>query len=133
MGKVKEAAYCETCGNFSTGMLLYNKCDYCEDFISGWNGKTLCPTEDPVVNNVINKFITRSAEGMKKYGLTMRANPLDFMAWAQHAQEEAMDFILYIERLREEYIKERTHGFDTRENVEPNDPRVQGERPGDYL
>lgn len=129
MGKVKEAAYCEDCGQFDSAKLLGHPCSFCATLNLEFN----LHTEDPVVNNVINKFITRSAEGMKKYGLTMRANPLDFMAWAQHAQEEAMDFILYIERLREEYIKERTHGFDTRENVEPNDPRVQGERPGDYL
>ena len=57
------------------------------------------PTDDPIVNNVINRFSQRSKAGMLKYGQTMADNPLNAQAWIKHAQEELMDAILYLERL----------------------------------
>ena len=57
---------------------------------------------DPVVERVIKKFQDRSAEGMKRFGVTMEQNaePLEF--WIQNAQEELMDAILYLERMKDE-------------------------------
>jgi hypothetical protein len=41
--------------------------------------------------------------GIKKYNTTLERNDLSTLEWLQHAQEEAMDFVLYLERLKHEY------------------------------
>lgn len=56
---------------------------------------------DKIVQQVIDKFNQRSEVGIKKYGVTLDRNDLNFKDWIQHAQEEAMDFILYLEKLKE--------------------------------
>lgn len=65
---------------------------------------TLCP-DDPIVNTVVKKFLERSRQGMKKYGKSMDANNATTMEWINHAQEEAMDFVLYLERLKKDMRK----------------------------
>ena len=57
--------------------------------------------EDKIVKKVIDKFNQRSEAGIKKYGVTLERNDLSFQDWIQHAQEEAMDFILYLEKIKE--------------------------------
>lgn len=57
--------------------------------------------EDKIVKKVIDKFKQRSEAGIKKYGVTLERNDLSFQDWIKHAQEEAMDFILYLEKLKE--------------------------------
>tara|TARA_Y100000593_G_C4144738_1_gene254052 strand:- start:371 stop:592 length:222 start_codon:yes stop_codon:yes gene_type:complete len=59
-------------------------------------------SSDPVVNRVIQKFVTRSHQGMDRYGITMEQNNAPAMDWIEHAQEELMDAILYLERLKTE-------------------------------
>ena len=54
-----------------------------------------------IVESVINSFIHRSNVGIKKYGTTMDRTDLSFMDWVQHAQEEHMDAILYLEKLKQ--------------------------------
>ncbi len=62
-------------------------------------------TKDPVVQRVIELFSKRSRIGMVKYGVTMQDNLLPTLAWIQHAQEELMDSILYLERLKVDFQK----------------------------
>ena len=57
--------------------------------------------EDKIVKKVIDKFKQRSEAGIKKYGVTLDRNDLSFQDWIQHAQEEAMDFILYLEKIKQ--------------------------------
>jgi hypothetical protein len=57
--------------------------------------------EDKIVKKVIDKFKQRSEAGIKKYGVTLERNDLNFQDWIQHAQEEAMDFILYLEKIKQ--------------------------------
>ena len=57
--------------------------------------------KDKIVELVIDKFKERSNTGIKKYGVTMDRNDLSFQDWIQHAQEEAMDFILYLEKIKQ--------------------------------
>jgi hypothetical protein len=57
---------------------------------------------DPVVESVVDKFISRSDVGFAKYGKTLRDDKSDLFAWANHLQEELMDAVLYIQRLKEE-------------------------------
>lgn len=62
-------------------------------------------TEDPIVNNVIDQFITRSAEGMETYGQSMSDNPMSATGWLRELKTELMDATLYAERLEAELNK----------------------------
>jgi len=59
--------------------------------------------EDSIVESVINQFKERSEAGIKKYGTTLDRNDLNTLEWINHAQQEAMDFVLYLEKLKSEY------------------------------
>jgi hypothetical protein len=63
-------------------------------------------TSDSIVNNVINSFVDRSNIGLQKYGTTLDREDLSLLDWIQHAQEEHMDAILYLEKLKIQYKKE---------------------------
>ena len=56
---------------------------------------------DPVVERVVDKFISRSDVGFKKYGITLDNDPSDIFAWINHLQEELMDATLYLQKLKE--------------------------------
>lgn len=56
--------------------------------------------KDSVVQSVINKFKQRSEVGIKKYNTTLDRDDLTNKEWIEHAQEEAMDLILYLEKLK---------------------------------
>jgi len=60
---------------------------------------------DSIVQAVIQKFQERSELGQKKYGVTLDRTDLSPLDWIQHAQEELMDGILYLERLKKTYTK----------------------------
>jgi hypothetical protein len=55
---------------------------------------------DSIVQTVIQKFQQRSAVGINKYGTTLDRKDLEPLDWIQHAQEELMDGILYLEKLK---------------------------------
>jgi hypothetical protein len=57
--------------------------------------------QDPVVRAVIDKFAERSALGIRKYGTTLERNDLAPHEWANHVQEELMDAVLYLEKLKQ--------------------------------
>jgi hypothetical protein len=58
------------------------------------------PTQDSVVNSVIEQFTKRSNVGLEKYGTTLDRTDLTMLDWVQHAQEELMDGILYLEKIK---------------------------------
>ena len=51
---------------------------------------------------VIIKIAKRSIAGVEKYGTTMERKDLSRKEWLIHAQEEAMDLGVYLERLIQE-------------------------------
>ena len=55
---------------------------------------------DPIVDKVLLKFATRSKLGITKYGTTLQDNNASLWEWANHAQEEAMDMVLYLEKIK---------------------------------
>lgn len=59
------------------------------------------PTRDSIVNSIIQKFTERSELGINKYGTTLDRNDLSLLQWVNHAQEELMDGILYLEKIKE--------------------------------
>ncbi len=60
---------------------------------------------DPVVQSVIEQFQKRSEIGQKKYKTTLEGNNLPFLDWVQHMQEELMDAILYLEKMKRTFNK----------------------------
>ena len=58
------------------------------------------PKYDSVVSSVISAFQKRAEIGQVKYGKTLDRNDLTFLQWVQHAQEELMDGILYLEKIK---------------------------------
>ena len=63
--------------------------------------------KDTIVESVINQFSERSRVGIDKYGVTLDRTDLSTLEWILHAQEEAMDFCLYLERLKQEFINQK--------------------------
>ena len=59
--------------------------------------------EDKNVLRVMARFAERSNVGISKYNTTLERTDLSTLEWLTHAQEEAMDFVLYLERLKDEY------------------------------
>lgn len=57
---------------------------------------------DSIVTAVIEKFKARAAVGKAKYGTDLDRKDLSILEWIQHAQEEHMDAILYLEKLKKE-------------------------------
>ena len=56
---------------------------------------------DSVVTSIIAKFKIRSEFGRKKYGMDLDRTDLSVLDWINHAQEEHMDAILYLEKLKQ--------------------------------
>jgi len=57
------------------------------------------PATDANVVSVRRKMLIRAERGLAKYGVTTERNDLDTLQWLQHAQDEAMDLAVYLERL----------------------------------
>ena len=58
---------------------------------------------DKNVVEVIKQFESRMEIGYKKYGVTTADDKhTDFLGWIQHLQEELMDAVVYIERVKQE-------------------------------
>lgn len=48
---------------------------------------------------VMEMVRSRADTGLKKYGVTVSDNPLTRRQWLRHAQEEALDLAVYLQRL----------------------------------
>ena len=60
---------------------------------------------DPVVERVVNKFVSRSDIGFAKYGVTLDKDSSEMFAWLNHLQEELMDAVLYLQKAKEVYTE----------------------------
>ena len=54
-----------------------------------------------IEDEVCKKIQGRAEVGKKKYGVTMETAPLSQLEWLIHAQEEAMDLAVYLQKLIE--------------------------------
>jgi len=52
-----------------------------------------------VENTVAIKILNRAEVGKSKYNTTMERTDLSKLDWLKHAQEEAMDLAVYLEKL----------------------------------
>lgn len=61
---------------------------------------------DPVVERVVDKFVSRSDVGFKKYGVTLEEDKSNIFQWINHLQEELMDATLYLQKLKQSTTEE---------------------------
>ena len=66
---------------------------------------------DPVVERVVDKFVSRSDVGFAKYGITLEDDKSNLFAWINHLQEELMDAVLYMQKLKESSAEEMQEGL----------------------
>ena len=67
-----------------------------------------CKFRDPVIERVVDKFKQRSDVGYEKYGITLEDDPSKVVDWLNHLQEELMDAVLYLQKAKETYEKEKS-------------------------
>lgn len=63
------------------------------------NSRTVLKT-DSVVDKIVDKFIDRSRVGKAKYNTDLDREDLTLTQWIDHAIEEHMDAILYLEKIK---------------------------------
>jgi hypothetical protein len=56
---------------------------------------------DSVVSSILNQFTTRSLMGKAKYGVDLDRTDLTLLEWIEHAKQEHMDAILYLEKIKQ--------------------------------
>jgi ATP-dependent Clp protease adapter protein ClpS len=64
-------------------------------------------TPDSIVQTIIDKFVARAEFGEKKYGVTLDRDDLSIEDFIQHALEEHMDAILYLQKIKTMLEKEK--------------------------
>lgn len=74
---------------------------------------------DSIVTAIVAKFEDRAKKGKEKYGTDLDRTDLSVLDWIQHAQEEHMDAILYLEKLRQTL----THGSRHETQTQPSGHR----------
>ena len=55
---------------------------------------------DKILEEVIYRMRERSEVGIKKYGTTLMREDLSHLDWLNHLQEELMDAILYLQKIK---------------------------------
>ena len=57
------------------------------------------PQTDSIVDSVIDQFVKRAKFGKDKYNTDLDREDLSVLDWIEHAKQEHMDAILYLEKL----------------------------------
>lgn len=61
-------------------------------------------TPDTIVQSILEKFVERAEKGEKKYNTTLDRQDLNVLQWIEHSQDELMDGILYLEKLKHDLL-----------------------------
>ena len=65
-------------------------------------------SRDIIIDRVIKKIKLRSDVGFKKYGVTLKDDDQPLDVWLTHIQEELMDAVNYIEKVKDVLYMSRT-------------------------
>jgi hypothetical protein len=60
----------------------------------------IIPQTDSVVDSVIDQFVSRATFGKTKYGVDLDREDLSVLEWIEHAKQEHMDAILYLQKAK---------------------------------
>jgi hypothetical protein len=55
---------------------------------------------DSIVDSIVDQFIDRSRVGKAKYNTDLDRTDLSLSQWLQHAIEEHMDAVLYLQKIK---------------------------------
>ena len=55
---------------------------------------------DSIVDSVIDQFVERAKFGKEKYNTDLDRTDLSLLDWIEHAKQEHMDAILYLEKIK---------------------------------
>ncbi len=89
---------------------------------------------DKIIQQVVDKFQERSDVGYKKYGVTLHDDDPNLHKWLNHLQEELMDAVNYIEKLKmslteeltekiyQDYKEAEAEAYPITSNPDPGDP-----------
>ena len=61
---------------------------------------------DSIVTSIIKQFEERSVKGKEKYGTDLDRTDLSLVDWIEHAKQEHMDAILYLEKIKWQILQE---------------------------
>jgi len=62
---------------------------------------------DSVVTSIIEQFTKRAQFGKAKYGVDLDRTDLPLIEWIEHAKQEHMDAILYLEKIKQTVTDEQ--------------------------
>ena len=83
---------------------------------------------DKIIERVINKIKQRSDVGYKKYGVTLHDDEQSLDKWLTHIQEELMDAVNYIEKvkdvLRDEIEEAALKRFSSIDDIEVHEEEI---------
>ena len=68
--------------------------------------------QDKIVESVISQMRERSERGLQKYGTTLDRDDLSLIEWIEHAKQEAMDYCLYLEKIKQILLNDRAADTD---------------------
>jgi hypothetical protein len=63
------------------------------------NSRSILVT-DSIVDSIVDQFIDRAKVGKRKYGTDLDREDLSLEQWLNHAIEEHMDAILYLQKIK---------------------------------
>ena len=95
----------DTISSFSTSTISSFSTSTISSISTMSSPSTINTVPDTIVAAVVKKFLDRAALGKAKYGVTLDRTDLKPHDWIQHAQEELMDGILYLEKLKTQIPK----------------------------
>ena len=87
---------------------------------------------DKIIQQVVDKFQERSDVGYKKYGVTLHDDEPNMHKWLNHLQEELMDAVNYLEKLKMTMTEELTEKIyqDFKEAEQEANPITSNPDPG---
>ncbi|MCY9434167.1 hypothetical protein [Bacillus haynesii] len=53
--------------------------------------------QNPIIKTVFEKIEKQQEKGLEKYGTEVKTDLYSLRGWLQHAQEEVIDLVVYIE------------------------------------
>jgi hypothetical protein len=83
------------------GKYINGETDYRNYLIEMEQQQEDTPKLDSIVTIIINQFRSRATQGKAKYGVDLDRNDLTLLEWIEHAKQEHMDAILYLEKIKQ--------------------------------
>lgn len=101
-----------------------------DTFWSKWDNKKkiIKPLKDSIVESVRKQLLDRSNVGINKYGVTLDRTDLSLLDWLEHAKQESMDQVLYLEKAIQQ-LKRQNENIDSKSSILFGQPNLKIEFP----